>query len=123
MSFGYINSLGNNIGFDENDQDYNDITKNIKKVTFDIGRYGKIQHTIKFKELVTLKTAIKTVEDFLCKPLTRYWFNKIQKNNDLFPTITKFEKGWCKGDLLGDCIFLEIAKVDENGNLTLQCGS
>lgn len=122
MSFWYINSLSS---YNEEIEvgGYDDITKNVKSVTFDIGRYGQTKHTIKFKEMVTQNTAIKKIEEFLSKPLTRYWFNKVKKNNDLFPSWDKFESGYCKGDLLGDCKFIESMSVDKNNNLTFECGS
>lgn len=114
MVFKYDNSLG---------KKYDNEIENVKSVTFDISRFTGLTHTIKFKKPVTLKKAIKEAEAFLSKPLTRYWFNKIKKGDTFYLKEWKNYKDDCRGDLLGGAIYLEIANVDEKGNLTLECGS
>lgn len=114
--FSYINDL---------DKKYDNTIENIKSVTFDISRFSGLKHTIKFKTPTTMKKAIQVVQEYLSKPLTKYWFNKIQKSGDFNLKDEKWNayKNGCRGELLGGAIYLETAKLDEKGNLLLECGS
>lgn len=112
--FHYVNCL---------DREYLTEPNNIASVTFDISRYGKYTHTIKFPKLVCEKEAIEKIEKYLSKLLTQDYYEKIV--NDLF-----HEAPWAKaktwfvtrGDCLTDCKFLEDSRII-NGNLTLWMGS
>lgn len=113
--FKYINSL---------DRKYLTDRYNIHSVKFNISRYGKYKHTIKFENLVCEQYAIEKVEEYLSKPVTEKYYNKIV--NDLF-----HEKPWetakkwftCRGDCLTDAKFLEETYIDVNGRLTFFIGS
>lgn len=113
--FKYINCL---------DRKYSTDRDNISSVKFNISRYGKYNHTIKFEKLVCEEYAIGQVEEYLSKPLTEKYYNKIV--GDLFhesPWETAKEWFACRGDCLTDAKFLEEAKVSTSGRLTFFIGS
>lgn len=110
-----------------NSNDFNSDIKYIKYIVFDISRYGKYKYTIKCKSPKTEFEAIKLVEKFLSEPITQKYFQDLQ--DDLFNDI-KFENLQennitCKGDLLGDCIFLEsITSLNgDHSTVFFNCGS
>ena len=105
---------------------YDDIEEVVKSVKFDVSRFGKFTHTIKFSEPVTVFTAVLAAEKFLSEPLTKEWYEKVQ--SDLFYNETPWEKAKteykCRGDLLTDAVWMEGIDVNEaNGMLTFRIGS
>jgi hypothetical protein len=51
----------------------------VTSVTFPISRYGQYWHTIEFEgEPVTEQAAITAAEEYLCKPLTKSYFNTVK---------------------------------------------
>lgn len=126
-SFSYDNSL---------DRKYDSKKKVVTSVTFNMGRYGRCNDTVKFSAPVTEKDAIKKVEEYLSKELDEDYFTLLKSKGDLFAGREisfdqfkenenefdgKFYKA-CRGDCLGNCKFLEVSKVTK-GNLVLECGS
>jgi hypothetical protein len=113
--FKYINSL---------DRKYVTDRHNISSVKFNISRYGKYNHVIKFPILVCERDAIEKVEEYLSKPLTEKFYNKIV--DDLFhesPWATAEKWFTCRGDCLTDAKFLEETYVTTSGVLTFFIGS
>ena len=103
--------------------------KFINSITFDISRFGKHKHTLKFPEPVPLYLAVEEVEDWLSEQITEEYFNKI-KNDTHFKDFSYEEfmkrRGNTspnKGEMIRDCIFLERINIDKNGNATIWCGS
>lgn len=98
-------------------------TANIVEVVFDISRYGRHVHTLRTSPRMTVKEAIKHVEDYLNVPMTDEYFESIK--DDLFPGTT-LESLKVRGHALGDCRFLETietVKVEGGKRLILGCGS
>lgn len=119
MAFTYTNSLERN---------YDDKNFKVRKITFDIGRYGECRKTILFDELVTEKTAIEAIEQYLSEPMTEDYYNVLFLAGDLFCGGDRWEvsKSWMKvrGDCLGDCKFLEdIDPIDGKEHFEIWCGS
>jgi len=100
--------------------------KKVKTVKYDISRYGKHTECHTFDSLVTLSEAITYVEIVLSEPFTEAHYEVIK--DDFF---AKQSWTWenahaefrCRGDALGDCIFLESATVSKDGVLTFEVGS
>ena len=97
-------------------------TSQVMSITFYLqpGGCGKPQ-TIKFKHPILKKIAIMTVEEWLSKPVTKSYFNKNKEPYDACSW--KEAQNWCRGDLLGSSIFLEVGNIDPDGNMFLECGS
>jgi|SRR5579885_2656960 len=101
-------------------------TLKVRKIQFDISRYGKYKKTIVFSETVSIADAIEAVEQFLSLPLNEEYYNFIKK--DLFQ-----ESPWeeakkhfeNRGDCLTDRKFLERLQEDPNerGLFVVFCGS
>jgi hypothetical protein len=115
--FRYINCIG----------EYENTRHYIRAVTFDISRYGKYEHTLKFLFPLTIKGAIEKAEEYLSQPLTKEYYQKIQ--DDLFHNEYDYETSikWYnnRGDCLTDAIYLEcINQPNPNGfHINLWCGS
>lgn len=102
--------------FDDFENQPNFKIKCVKSVTFNISRYGEFTKTIAFKEKQTQKDAIEQVEKYLSEPITESYLKKF--NTALFNE----ENFKIKGELLGECKFLE--DLEQKGNhLTIICGS
>lgn len=95
--------------------------KVVKIIVFNISRYAKYQQAIQFKELVTLKTAIKAVEKYLSQPLLPEYLDRIK--DDLFPSWESPHPKAIRGDCLGDCTFLEDVQSLGDGEWLIECGS
>ena len=99
----------------ENEPKFN--KKCVKRVTFDLSRYGEFTKTIAFKEKQTQKYALEQVEKYLSEPATEEYFTTFNTGEGIDK-----EDVAIKGDLLGDCKFLE--DLEQKGNhLTIICGS
>jgi hypothetical protein len=94
-------------------------TKIINKVQFDISRYHKYKEIINFEEDVSVREAIKTVEEYLSTEISEDYFNKIKNDHYEEYKYTDFKY---RGDVLFKCIFLDIVDIN-NGLLTLNVGS
>lgn len=114
--FKYINSL---------DREYNDTHRAIRRITFNVGRYGETTHTIYFQMLVSEKDAIEQAEAYLSQPLTEDAYKMLVEKDDIFggypwDDVKEFYK--IRGRCLGDAKFLEKV-VHRGSSITLQCGS
>jgi hypothetical protein len=105
----------------ELDEDYKNL-KFVESVRFDIGRYNEISEIIKFQKAVSIKDAIKKVEEYLSQPLTKEYFNKVKSD-------TQYDdSSWddVKDDLKirGDIVayYLEDIEID-NSEIILITGS
>ncbi len=105
-----------------------DIPKlSVKSITFDISRYGKYKHKINFNNAINTKDAIKYVEQFLSKKCTIEFFNKVK--DDLYDDSDDyFEEIKYRGDLLSDCMNLEVIDVikeykNKECDILIECGS
>jgi hypothetical protein len=93
-------------------------------VTFDTGRYGGLNQTIKFTVPVTERDAVSKAEEWLNQPMTKDHFSSLKENMDLFCGGDDLEFGdlqynW---EALGDCHFLEV--IERSGQeITIICGS
>lgn len=96
-----------------------------KGVTFAISRYRQHSHTITFDELCSVNDAIMVAEEYLSYPLTEDYYNKIK--DDLFMNKWTWEQAQKeyknRGECLSGCKFLESVELDDNGILSLFCGS
>jgi hypothetical protein len=102
----------------------NNVVASVRSVTFDIGRYGQLTHTITFTDPVTESAAVTAAEKWLSKPLSNEEFSSLKEERDLFcggedACIDDFK---CRGDALGDCKFLE-GITREHSHMTICCGS
>lgn len=100
----------------------NNKEKKIRTIVFPISRFGKYKMSITFEEKVTELFAVKTVEEWLSKPLSEDYYNIVK--DDLFhDNIEAYGENINRGRLLGDCIFLE--QINDVGSETFQifCGS
>ena len=98
----------------------------VKKIRFDISRYGEFSEVIEFPKTVSIDEAVKAVEEFLSQPLDEAYYMKIRE--DLFHEAPWEEaKEWfhTRGDCLTDCKFLEAVTEDkkEKGTFEIVCGS
>ena len=112
--FSFINSL---------EKELDEDVSNIKKVTFDISRYGNYTHTINFKNPVSEKEAVEKVEQWLSVPTDKRHYNKV--SDDLFSDNQAADSAFLnkpRGALLGDAIYLESINI-EKGHATIYCGS
>ena len=111
LHFRFINSLGRQ--FNNN---------NISTITFDISRYGEHTHKLTFANPMTEQDAIGEVEKWLSVPLTQEYFDAVK--NDLFCGDSNWHDYYkTRGDLLGNCKFLERIRVDKCRNAKISCGS
>lgn len=100
---------------------YNNPRENLKvnKVIFDISRYGMHEKEIEFKKPKTVDDAIKSVEDYLSKKVTKKYFEDIK--DDLFYKNNSFKDYENRGELLSDANFLEQLKfTTSNGVVTMR---
>ncbi len=117
-SFQYTNSL---------DRAYDNVSAVVRAVSFDISRYSEHSHTIQFDAPVTEQAAIAAAEEYLSQQLTEDYFEQVR--NDLFgednwkQTREVLRNRLIRGALLRDAKFLESAKLDADGTLTLRTGS
>jgi len=103
----------------------NDTKKIVEQITFNISRYRKYKHTIKFDEFVTQKFAVQKAEEWLSEKVTIEYYNIIK--DDLFGSLKECADlnnilNKKKGQLLSDCIFLEEADMLST-HLFIDCGS
>jgi hypothetical protein len=105
----------------EIEEDYKNL-KFVETVTFDISRYGEFSETIRFNKPVTIKNAIKKVEEYLSKQLTGEYFNKIK--SDTAYSDSDWDDVKDDIEIRGDVIacFLEDIEID-NSNIYLITGS
>ena len=111
MSFAYTISLGRPLR----------TTKTIKRIGFNIGRYGQHQEQIEFSDKVSEQEAVAAVEQYLSQPLDAEYLARL--GDDLFwkPTADEIAQA-TRGDCLGGCTFLEFIK--RRGTVaTIECGS
>lgn len=102
--------------YNETDNEFNNITNNVRAIIFDISRYGKYNHTITYDQPVTTSKAIRDAEEYLSQPLTDKEYQRLK--DDLFVTSRPHSRGGC----LGDCKIIEYLSIYD-GILTLSVGS
>jgi hypothetical protein len=104
---------------------YDEYKGTCKSVKFAIDRYREHFKTIIFAKPLSVRDAIRVVEDYLSRPITEPYYARIQKH-------VLYDEGWdearshyrCRGDCLSDAKFLERINVNpKNGKLSLICGS
>jgi hypothetical protein len=111
MSFAYTNSLGRPLR----------TTKTIKRIVFNIGRYGQYQEQIDFDAKVSEQEAVAAVQQYLSQPLDAEYLARL--GDDLFekPTVEEIARA-TRGACLSDCTFLEF--IQRRGTVaTIKCGS
>lgn len=95
----------------------------VKTVKFKISRYGKHEHILEFNKHVTEPEAIKKVEDYLSKPITREYFDLVTDDTVDLDWSFDYYKGLCRGKLLFGAFFLDcIDKLSDNA-ISLSVGS
>jgi hypothetical protein len=96
--------------------------KFVETVRFDIGRYNEISETITFKKPVSIKDAIKKVEEYLSQPLTAEYFNKVKSDTAYDDSTWDDVKDdfQIRGDIVAG--FLEDIEID-NSEIILITGS
>jgi hypothetical protein len=101
----------------------NETSRDVRRVVFNIGRYGHLCKRIDFSSDVTESEAIHAVEIWLSEPLRWQEFVDLKNAVDLFACEDRILSEFnCRGDALGDCRFLEV--IGRNGSqITLSCGS
>jgi len=105
--------------------DIDDTQKIVDQITFNISRFRKYKHSIKFNEFVTKKFALQKAEEWLTEKVTIEHYNLVKDDlifslsecNDLNYILSKN-----KGYLLTDCIYLEVADIYST-HLFIDCGS
>lgn len=109
---------------DKNRKTLNTLEARCTDIRFDISRYGQYTHTIGFAIPISVRQAIKAVEEYLSEPLTQEYYDKIK--DDLFCDGEEWEEAKkyfkCKGDCLTDCKFLEEILFDDT-IAVICCGS
>lgn len=96
---------------------FDNVTRYIKSIKFDISRYGQYSRLIEFlDEDKTELEAVQAVEEFLSKKLTREFFDNVK--SDLFSS--SFEDYKIIGDLLGDNVFYDGLTKISDGKYYLQ---
>lgn len=96
-------------------------TANVKTITFDIGRYGELTHTITFKECVTEMQAVESVEKWLSQRLSSEDLDRLIAAGDVFSHIV-IDDFTNKAAALGDATYLE--SIERSGDKAyLLCGS
>lgn len=95
--------------------------KNVTGVIFETGRYGINTKQINM-EKTTERGAIRAVEEWLSEPLSEEELKELKETGDVFDKNKKLEEYKCRGDALGDCIYLEEI-VREGSVIELICGS
>jgi hypothetical protein len=99
--------------------------KIVDRITFNISRFRKYKHSIKFNEFVTKKMALQKAEEWLSERVTIEHYNLVK--NDLNISLVECEDlnyilSKNKGYLLTDCIYLEKAYMYST-HLFIDCGS
>ena len=115
--FRYDNSMG---------RPYENRTRNIWSVTFDISRYGKYQMRISFPAPVTEAAAVEAAEDFLSQPLTSRYYEQIQDDTfHQYPYEVARHGFTTRGDALTDARYLEalVPSDEREGELRIETGS
>jgi len=106
------------------DREYCDKKHIVNNITFFISRYREYSKTITFKTPVTEKHAILAAEQYLSKPLTKKYYERIKED-------TFHGQSWedvkeiftSRGDCLTSAVFLEEVTISEAGHLTMFIGS
>ena len=106
-------------------------TKNVDVVRFNMSRYGDHQYAIKFEKFLTIEEAIFEVEKFLSEVITEDYFNVVKDDlfcGDKLTWIDAQERFKIKGDILGDAKFLESVSlfhkdIDNSIIICLETGS
>jgi hypothetical protein len=99
----------------------------VKKVEFDISRYGEHTETLTFHKPVSRAFAISAVEEYLSEPLDPDYYNRIR--DDLFMGDIEWSQASAaydnRGSCLTDCMFLESfdESKEEKGLFVIFCGS
>ena len=96
----------------------NDTEKKITDITFSVNRWGKCQHTLHFNKPLTEKEAILKVTEWLLKPMSHQYYNKLDPDylsilyGCWLPTWYTWDyfKGKSRGAALGNVI--SIRKLD-----------
>lgn len=112
----------------ERDSCLDDNRKYVKKISFATSRYGKYSETITFKREKTEKEAVRRVEKWLSKPITKKYFNT-QKDDFLlsvsYPMLEPY--GYrVRGDLLVGCIYIEEIELygdNDPNHVFIEAGS
>lgn len=90
--------------------------KHVRRVTFEISRYGKHRRSLTFKQPVSVSHAIKCVERWLSQPISDRYLHRICDDCICPDPQTP-------GHCLGDAIFLEDFAVSPRCVLTFDIGS
>jgi len=96
----------------------------VKKITFNIGRWGAVKKTLEFEPTVNGKEAIESVEKWLSQPLTKSELNILRNADDLYNCSLPLSYYKNRGYALGDCTDLSNIKYDNSTNhMVLRCDS
>lgn len=94
----------------------------IETIVFPISRFSKYKLSIRFDHYATEEEAINIVERWLSKPVSDDYYDIIK--DDLFhDDLESYGQDPCRGNLLGDCKFLEQIKRIDEGTYEIICGS
>lgn len=113
--------IGNDIIFNYiYDTTIDNINKYVKKITFDISRYGAIKQTLIFEIEKTEREAISEAEKWLSEKITEDYFSNTNENKN-----RTFEEyiNCTRGIILSSAIFIEIIQKMEYNHIYLACGS
>jgi len=112
-----------------------DVARDVKYVTFDIGRYGRSHHTVRLPAPATECEALQVAERYLSEPLTAAYFEAVRMHDDIPRdfrglSFSELRARWpsqlplVRGDLLGNNRFLErLVYHRRTGELALLTGS
>jgi hypothetical protein len=97
----------------------------IKSITFNLGRWGSNRKTIEFEELQTELKAIRKVEKYLSTKFTKRHYDMLVRADDLYSDIFDDYSAGCKGNALGDAVFLESLDPinGDRSHVSIFCGS
>lgn len=96
----------------------------VKSITFDIGRWGTLQHTLHFEKAIDGVAAIQAVERWLSEPLTKTEHAALLEADDLYDDNMTYDEYENRGAALSACTFLDVVEYNpQRRHITLSCGS
>ena len=114
--------IGNDVIFNYiYDTVIDNINKYVKKITFNILRYGNIKQTLNFEIEKTEREAIIEVEKWLSEKITEDYFYTTNENENL--SFNEEYKNGNKGIILSSAIFIENIEKLEPNHIYLNCSS
>jgi hypothetical protein len=112
--FTYVNSMN---------RKYDNQTKNIHSVVFELSGCVERTHTVKFDTPVTELYAVQAVERYLSEPMDKAYFDSLEEvftqNYDWEEEKARF---MCRGDALKGAQFIEDLQLDTEGQLSFMIG-